>query len=434
MGDKLRRRAKSQKKKRLPLGLFMVSLLWAIYWLPGISSGIIGLIKYFFWLNMIIMSLLPRQITLCKRTIHRGQKYSLIFSKLLIIIASWTFMMGVIFSPNLVESFTFWTRFAGACLVYMALSEYYRKNPQFLTGSFKILTIPVIISVIYVIMSMMGIIKIPVPKIFKTSYDFILADYMMGLSYRSNAMGWAISYVLPIIVYFSAKTKGLAEKWMWRSYAVGSFYILFLLKGRGAVVSGMVSSGLVLWLLFRNRRTERLILGVIVFVIVFVFGFSYLSSVFLWKMEIHEGEASWNAVFMETEGLDEFSSGRFTIAMNAFRAIKNNPLTGIGIGQTDGYGFTNGLAHNLLLNVASGSGVFAGLIVLLFFFYVGVLCFNIIKKKELLDKDDFIIVPWAMIIAFFPSIIVEGGSMFGSFFQGISFWYALSAIVVMIEK
>lgn len=423
----------SSKKKGLPLNLLAVSLSWAIYWLPGISPGIIGLLKDLFLFIMLVMLLLPKQITLHNLTTYKGQKHYLVFSNLLIAIAILTFIMGVIFSPNPAGSFTFWTRFVGAYLLYKALSGFYRKNPQFLEISFKVLTAPVILSVIYMISSMMGIINIPIPKTFKTSYDFILKPYMMGLSYRSNAMGWAISFVLPIMVYFSFKAGSIPEKWLWRSSAAGSLYIVSLVKGRGAVVSAMLSSGFIAWMLLRNKRTERFIIALVALILIVGVGIPYLSSIFLWKIQMSEGEAHWSDLFEKPENFDDFSSGRYTIFVKAFRTIKKAPLTGIGIGQTDEYGFSSGTAHNFFLNTFSGSGIFAGVVALLFFIKVGILCYNVIRTKEILNKNNFIIVPVAMVISFFPSILVEGGPMFGSLYQGITFWYALAAIVVMIQ-
>ena len=116
---------------------------------------------------------------------------------------------------------------------------------------------------------------------------------------------------------------------------------------------------------------------------------------------------------------EESNQGRIYIWRESLKSLKNNPLLGVGVGnfpvilyQQVKLAKAGSSAHNLYLNFAVESGIFALILVVLIFLEILLTILSILKSKlpakmQLLITGIFIYLIWVFAYSFFDIALLD---------------------------
>ena len=413
------------RRTRLPLGVTAVAAMWSIYWLPWLPQGLFRAAKY--GLLFVMVALLVPAVRRSVGVLRGSGRSTILW---LAALAGVT-VLGVASSPEPMRSFQTWVRYPMALLLYVGLRHLYERDPRRIAWAIRLLPVSVLASVAYVYLAKLGLVHAQPPESFVRAYRS--EAYLMGLSYRTSGLSWAIAFVAPVMVFYSLRAFTLLRRRLWLAGLLVCICTNFLLMNRGGLISMLLGSALVAFVGLRRPVARGALLAVLLPAVIYGASRFYASERFEHKA------AAWREVLAgraTAATWDKLSSHRVSTYGAAFRIVAGSPLMGIGFAEVDDvYDLSSSQAHNLYLNVALGAGALAGALVLLFFiFKVGLPWLRALRTTLRGRGHPFLILPVAMMLPHLVATLVESGPMFTSLYSGITFWFALPAMEILLRS
>ena len=226
-------------------------------------------------------------------------------------------------------------------------------------------------------------------------YQYRFVTNFVGLAGNRNILALSILFRIPLIIYFGFIVKNKALKTLILIALIISFFNIYILSSRAALLGVILSVGFALLLIIvknaYNFRKERRHL-VFFLIIPIIISLIISSSVTAPSDRADVG----NRVTSIVSDNDESINSRYRFWSHALDFISENPLLGGGIGTWKIYSIKYDSAniksyivpysaHNDFLEYTAETGIFGGLMFLSFF----IILFWIILKAIRFKKYDF---------------------------------------------
>lgn len=226
-------------------------------------------------------------------------------------------------------------------------------------------------------------------------YQYRFVTNFVGLAGNRNILALSILFRIPLIIYFGFIVKNKALKTLILIALIISFFNIYILSSRAALLGVILSVGFALLLIIvKNASNFRKEIRHLVFFLIIPIIISLIisSSVTAPSDRADVG----NRVTSIVSDNDESINSRYRFWSHALDFISENPLLGGGIGTWKIYSIKYDSAniksyivpysaHNDFLEYTAETGIFGGLMFLSFF----IILFWIILKAIRFKKYDF---------------------------------------------
>ncbi len=257
--------------------LFLSALLWAIYWIPGTTSGFLLQFKDFILIGYILITIIKEIAIGNSLNILRKIKKSTTLLLIFIFLA----VMGLINTNDFIESVNIWIRFVMAFLLYISFAITLQRYPKIDKKINNLLIISVLLSVIYVLIIKIGLISpLPPPNNYRVANPATL-----GFSYRESSLSWSIAIIIPFLFshFIRRISKNSLFGLLWLFSVVSSIYVSILTKNRGGLVGALlviIFMSFGYWKIKKNRIFIFNFFLIIMVVLILFINFQYLSGYF----------------------------------------------------------------------------------------------------------------------------------------------------------
>ncbi len=321
---------------------------------------------------------------------NNEEKYFLNFNKTTILYSIFIFLSGVsiLFATNKVEGIATFVKLLLVFITFILLNILSKEYKKLLLNFSIIVSIILFFQCFLVISNYYG-------NINKVSYDKIsqiLAANTGNVNIFASAILLKIPFVIFCLFHFTS-----AKKYFFLVTIFLASIVLFLTSSRTNILSLSIYIALLAGFLYKINSLKSNIKTIVALVITILFGYTISN----YKSQKSSSNIIENNVAVEKKNngdatsANAFSGNRFTLWNNTFELIKQNPLTGFGLGsykievipfeskQRDYYAIS-GHAHNDFLQIASESGILTAILYLSIF----ILCFITAIKHVFNNNND----------------------------------------------
>mgnify|MGYP006078997077 CR=1 FL=1 len=318
-------------------------------------------------------------------------------------------LVSVFFSYNISESFVVLSRWVTSFLSIVLLSIYLYNS------SFKIFSL--IISFFFLFelyFTFKGYLSI----ISQTVYTFDFAIYLAGIGANKNITAALFCMQLPFLFFLALNFKNYVFKFFFSLLLALSFYNVFILGSRTAILIVLAQTFLFLGIsLFNLKKIKSLSFSLVGYFSTWVF--PLLLSLFIYTSSVSSSNNSSLVYRVSSIEIDNASvSERIKFYNYTLDYIMSNPFTPLGIGNwkissvkwdapvLKGYTVPY-QAHNDFLELASEVTIFGALFYFGVFFFTAFQLFKLINRTK--SSNDFF---------FYVALLLSGSAFFiDSFFN-----------------
>lgn len=408
--------------------LLLVAGVWPIYWIPGFSA-IVVLDAKDILLIVFIVSVIVRAFVIERASLKQLVETPASRILLLLILVTLT---GVVFSPTPNTSLLVWIRFVVAFFLYWCLRYVFLSFSKTALILPRLLVLPVLFLVIYVVLAKLGFFSPFVPP---SEYSLIKDYAVAAFSYRELALSYSIAFVIPIVVVLLLKGSKdrLLLKGLWGSALIVMFVVLILTEGRGGLLASLLGLLITVHFIYAEKQGFVKTAILVAVVLVLIMTLKSVPDVFMGGVKLTE---------LTGVGLDitnsrwgTFSSGRSLQWVASLDTIRHYPITGIGLGNFGKIESVQGTlgtdSHNLILGLAAEAGLASALVGLVFFVYILVTYARVARYLSQETSHAFAPAFYGILIAYATQAMLDIGAMFFNTYLGILFWIAIVYLDVM---
>jgi O-antigen ligase len=218
-----------------------------------------------------------------------------------------------------------------------------------------------------------------IPSLYELIFNPILTEATGFSIYlikdkEANHILFGITFAILLLIIFIKIYERKENKFKYLILIIPSAYLLLRSGSRGALISLVIT--VVFYLLFITTMRLKRWVYLLVFLALLIFG--------VYKLIPESTVVSYQYIFTPEARVEEGSSlyQRITVWKQAINEFKENPILGVGFGNSVGGG---GFPHNILLETSAELGIL-GLFMLLSMCYLTIKkAMTFIKKEE--DKN-----------------------------------------------